>query len=101
MNEQLPNENVSALEEKIKTQVKDMNTWLRLFFMVFFIVIFYFVYAITCIVGLLQFVARLITGTTFANLSDFNANLATYAKDLVAFITFSSDKKPFPFKSEE
>lgn len=100
MTNQIPGESPNPLEEKIKTQVQDMNTWLRLFYMLLFIFIFYFVFAATCVVGLLQFVARILSGKTLATLGDFNTKLADYAHDLVAFITFASDKKPFPFSEE-
>lgn len=92
------NHQPSELEEKIKTNVKDMNTWLRLFYMVLFAVILYAVFFITVGIGFIQFVARILSGKTLDSLTDFNQTLADYARDLVAFVTFRSDKKPFPFK---
>src|ERR1043166_5381224 len=86
------------LEERIATQVKDTGTWLRLFYMLVFMIAFYFVYAITCAIGLIQFFARLFSGSPLASLADFNAKLSDYARDLVAYITSASNDKPFPFK---
>jgi uncharacterized membrane protein len=93
-----PDENTSEFEERVKSQVQDKSTWLRLFFMLLFIVIFYFVFFIACAVGILQFFARIFSGKPLASLYDFNSTLADYSKDLVAYITFASDAKPYPFK---
>lgn len=91
-------ENPNPIEDQIKSQVKDTNTWVRLFFMILFMVIFYVVFGITGIVAVIQFVTRILTGKPLGSLQDFNAKLADYAHDLVAYITYSSDAKPFPFK---
>jgi hypothetical protein len=91
-------EETSSLEEQVKTQVKDKGTWLRLFFMVIFAVIFYAVFFVTCTVAFVQFSARLLSGKPLSSLAEFNATLADYARDLVAYLTYASDRKPFPFK---
>lgn len=88
----------SSLEEQVKTQVKDKGTWLRLFFMLIFGVILYSVFFVTCAVAIIQFVARLLSGKPLASLAEFNSTLADYARDLVAYLTYASDRKPFPFK---
>lgn len=88
----------SALEENIKSNVKDSGLWLRLFYMVLFSVILYVVVLITAAVGTIQFVARIFSGKPLENLADFNGTLASYASDLVNFITYRSETKPFPFK---
>ncbi len=87
-----------SLEDQVKTQVQDKNTWLRLFFMLLFAIIFYAVFFVTCTVALIQFLARLLSGKPLASLADFNITLSDYARDLVAYLTYVSDKKPFPFK---
>ena len=92
-----PLENSNAIEDQIKSQVKDSGTWLRLFFMFLFMFIFYLIFVITGLVGLIQFVARIISGKTLDSLGDFNRKLSSYAQEVVAYITYSSDKKPFPF----
>lgn len=87
-----------TFEEQVKTQVKTPGTWLRLFYILVFGIIFYAVYFVTCTVAIIQFIARILSGKTLASLSDFNVTLADYARDLVAYLTYASDKKPFPFK---
>lgn len=91
-------QNNNPLEDQIKSQVQDTGTWVRLFFTLLFIVIFYVVFFITSAVALIQFVTRILTGKPLGSLMDFNSKLAEYARDLVAYITYASDDKPFPFK---
>lgn len=88
----------SDLEERITREVRDTGTWLRLFYMLVFMIAFYFVYIITCSAGIIQFFARLFSGAPLASLVDFNGKLAEYARELVAYITYASNDKPFPFK---
>ena len=91
-------ENPNPLEDQIKSQVKDTSTWVRLFFIILFMTIFYVEYFITGIVAIIQFVTRILTGKPLASLLDFNLKLSEYARDLVAYTTYASDQKPFPFK---
>lgn len=92
------NPSPNPIEDQIKSQVQDTGTWVRLFFTVLFIMIFYVVFGITAIVALIQFATRILTGKPLGSLYDFNQKLAEYARDLVAYITYASDAKPFPFK---
>ncbi len=87
-----------TLEENVKTQVKDKNTWLRLLLIVLFGAVFYAVFFITCIVGVIQFIARVLTGKPLASLREFSLTLSEYAQELVNYITYVSDVKPYPFK---
>jgi hypothetical protein len=87
-----------TLEDQVKAQVQDKGNWLRLFFMLLFAIIFYAVFFVTCVVAIIQFVARLMSGKPLASLADFNVTLSDYARDLVAYLTYASERKPFPFK---
>lgn len=91
-------ETQSDIEKNIRAQVQNKDTWLRVFFMAVFLVIFYAVFFVTLGIAVIQFFARLLSGKSLASLDDFNRTLATYAHDIVAYVTFASDAKPFPFK---
>ena len=93
-----PSSDPNSFEDRVRTQVQDKHTWLRLFFMLIFMVIFYAVFFVTCTVAIIQFVAKILSGKTLASLSDFNVTLSDYTRDLVAYLTYVTDKKPFPFK---
>jgi hypothetical protein len=91
-------EDKTAFEEQVKSNVQNKNTWLRLFFLALFAVIYYVVFFVAIGVGFIQFVAGKFSGKPLSSLQEFNATLADYSRELVAYITYASDKKPFPFK---
>ncbi len=93
-------------EDDIKKHVKDKDTWLRFVYLVVFGFAFYLSIILTFATSIFQFLAKLFGGQSFAGLSVFGDNLATYQAQVTRFLTFSSDEKPFPFapfpaKSEE
>jgi len=49
-------------------------------------------------VVLMQFGFLLITGTLNKNLKAFNGELGEYLSDVINFVGFQSDEKPFPFQ---
>lgn len=73
------------------------DTWLR----GGFILIFALIYGISKIViwsiVLFQFLSLLITGKTNPQLGDFSQSLSIFVYQILQFIMFNSDEKPFPF----
>lgn len=87
----------SINEEDLKRNVKDKDTWLRFVYLVVFGIVFYISMMLTFVTSIAQFLSKLFGGSSFAVLSEFGDNLATYQGQVTRFLTFSSDDKPFPF----
>ena len=51
------------------------------------------------VVVLVQFGFLLITGNLNKNLKAFNGELGEYLSDIIAFVGFQNDEKPFPFQA--
>lgn len=51
------------------------------------------------VVVLVQFGFLLITGSLNKNLKAFNAELGDYLSDIIKFVSFQKEEKPFPFQS--
>lgn len=83
--------------EDLSRNIRDKDTWLRLVNMILFGVASYVCALITFAIAVVQFLSRLFSGGTFAGLSEFGTNLATYQSDMIRYLTFASDNKPFPF----
>ena len=71
--------------------------WLRILYMVGF----YIVYKITDLIIIIMLILQAIV-TTFGNgpndrLTKFGASLATYVSQIVRFLSFADEKKPYPF----
>lgn len=84
-------------EDDIKKHVKDKDTWLRFVYLVVFGFSFYLAIILTFATSIFQFLAKLFGGQSFAGLAEFGTNLATYQAQVIKFLTFASDEKPFPF----
>lgn len=84
-------------EEDLKKNVQDKDTWLRLIFLIVFGLIFYLCSILAFAASLMQFLAKLFSGSSLTGLSDFGDDLATYLSQVIRYMTFTSDEKPFPF----
>ena len=83
----------NTLKEKLLVKSK----WLRGLFMLFFIVTKYLVAWLIVLIALFQFVADLLTGKPNDKLLEFTKHLNAYLLQIVNFLTFNSESKPFPF----
>ena len=85
------------MSSEIKQHLKAQSTWLR----GFYILIFAFIYSITKVVlaavVFFQFLTTLITGSKNERLLVFGNNLSTFIFQIVKYLTYNSDDKPFPF----
>ena len=80
----------------IKENVKKTDTWIRGLFIIVYGVVFYFLYLIIWLFVVFQFITKVITGDLNKNLSDTSGWLTDYAMQILAYITFQSDEKPWP-----
>lgn len=84
-------------EELINENLKKIDTWKRIIFMLMFALIDSLVKLLLWLVILLQTASVLLTGNTNPNLLGFGTSLATYHYHILLFLTFSSEQLPFPF----
>lgn len=83
--------------DAIKENIKSQDTWLRLLFMVIYGAILSITTIVLSFVVVFQFLTVLFTRETQKNLLEFGASLAEYVRQIVAYLTFNSEEKPFPF----
>jgi hypothetical protein len=84
------------MEDNLKQNLTSGSTWLRVLYMVLFGVAFYVAEFVMVVVAVVQLIAKLVSGSSLAQLDRFGAQLAIYMRELVAFLTFASEAKPFP-----
>ncbi len=85
------------MNDEIKQKILDKNTWLRGLFMLLFILIAGVARFVIAVVVLFQFFSVLFTGNTNAQLLTLGQNLSTYIYQITLFLTFNSERRPFPF----
>jgi hypothetical protein len=81
----------------LEQNVKSRSTWLRLVFMIIFFALYALSRFVVFAVVILQFLWVLFTAETNEKLVKLGQSLATYTYQIVIYLTFNSDSKPFPF----
>ena len=77
--------------------VKSETQWLRGLFMLLYFVVYEITEMIVIFVSVLQFLFSIITGRYNENLRRFGSSLGKYAREIIDYITYNSEIKPFPF----
>ena len=88
--------NPSDLERNIKSR----STWLRFFFMIILAVLYALSRLVVTAVVVIQFFNVLIQGEKNEGLLTFGRSLAIYSFEVVDYLTFNREEKPFPFDSK-
>ena len=81
----------------VKENMKTRSTWLRLFFMFVVIMLYADSRLVVSVVVLLQFFWLLFTGETNKPPETFGQSPATYTYQIVRYLTFYTEERPFPF----
>jgi len=81
----------------IKENAKDIDVWIRGLFIIVFSVIFYLLYALILLIVVFQFITKLITTELNEQLLSFSDSLNQYVSQILLYITFKSEERPFPF----
>lgn len=84
-------------QEEITKNIKDVNQWMRVVYMILCAVALYIVSILLPIVIIVQLLFSLFTGSPNANLRQLGSSLSIYIYQTVSFLTYTSEEKPFPF----
>jgi hypothetical protein len=87
-------------QSDLEKNVKMRSTWLRLFFMIIFALLYGLSRLVTAAVIVIQFFHVLFTGDTNEQLRTFGHSLAVYSFEVIDYLTFNSETKPFPLEAE-
>ncbi|MTI64539.1 DUF4389 domain-containing protein [Methylophaga sp.] len=87
--------------ETVKKNVSNKNQWLRILYMILFAVILYLVMMLVTVVVIVQLLFALFTGKPNEDIGDFADDLSKYVYRIVAFLTYTDDRRPFPFDNWE
>ncbi len=75
------------------------NPWKRLLFIILFAIILNIVKFVVCVLVVVQFLTKLFTGGVNKQLQLLGAALGAYARQIIEFLTYYSDDRPYPFRS--
>lgn len=87
------------LREQIRENLLSLDTWLRGFFMLLYTIICYIAVIVAGIVILFQFGVVLLTGKPNDRLLPVGQSLSIYIYQILLYLTYNSEDKPFPLGS--
>jgi len=85
------------MQPELKQRLTAKAIWMRGLYILLFAVIFGVAEVVLWAVVILQFLLTLFTGEANTQLRAFGLSLAAFLYQIVAFMTFNSDERPFPF----
>lgn len=83
--------------DELKRNLTSSNQWLRLLFMVLFALLLEVAGVVILIVVALQFLFAILTGNANGNLCRFGDQLSSYIYQILQFLSYNTEEKPFPF----
>lgn len=84
--------------DEIVDNITERSFWVRILFMIAFAIAAYIILLpLILVLSIAQALFTLITGQSNANLRYFSATLALYVPQVIEFLTYLSDAKPYPF----
>lgn len=78
-------------------RLKDTNTWKRILYMLLFALAYSVAEFILMAVVIVQVLFKLVTGEVNENLLTLGKQTSLYICDVMLFLTFNTESKPFPF----
>jgi hypothetical protein len=81
----------------LEQNIKSRSTWMRLFFMLVMMLLWSVSRVVVATVILVQFLCVLFTGKTNDRLKHLGEQLARYTYQIIGYLTFNTDDRPFPF----
>lgn len=85
------------MDEDLKQNLSRRSTWIRLVYMILFAVIFSIAEFVVFAIAVVQLLSRLFTGDVNEELRSLGDRIGRYMHQIVAFQTFHSEERPYPF----
>ncbi|MFT6221883.1 MAG: hypothetical protein ACJA0C_001291 [Candidatus Endobugula sp.] len=96
--EQVASEKKAAEKSELGDRLLSAEHWLRFVFMVLFAIVACVASYVVAVLIIIQFLFALITGKRESRLRMFGGGLSTYLFQILQYLTYNSEEKPFPFK---
>ena len=93
-------ESSESLTKSIINNIKAKSIWLRLFFMLVTALLYSVSRLVVGAIIVLQFFFVLFTGKTNKKLLSSGQALSTYTYQIICYLTFNTEERPFPFDSD-
>jgi len=95
-----PGNDSAGKPSELEKNLTARSTWLRLVFIVVMLICAELARLVGAAIVLVQFLHVLFTGKPNERLKDVGLSLAQYIYQIVEYLTFNTDVRPFPFDAE-
>ena len=85
------------MDDEIKASLTAPETWMRGVYMLLFAVIYSVAEVVLTAVAIVQFIFLLVARGPNERLVAFGGDLGVYFYQIIQFLTFNTEQKPFPF----
>lgn len=85
------------MNDNVKDNLKSSDTWTRILYIFLFIIFYSIAEVVITAVVAFQLLLVLFTGAKNERLLKLGQSLSTYVYQVMSFLTFNSDYKPYPF----
>lgn len=85
------------MDKEIKASLTAGESWIRGLYMLLFAAIYSVAEMVLAAVAILQFIFLLVARGPNERLQEFGDDLSTYFYEMIQFLTFNTEDKPFPF----
>lgn len=85
------------MDDTLKKNLKSESVWLRILYMAIFYLVIQIAIMLIIVLAVAQALFALVTGEPNRNLRQFSSSLNQYFFQVIHFMTFNSDLKPYPF----
>jgi hypothetical protein len=83
--------------EDLKRELTVADKWIRLLFIVLYVVLFRLAELVLAVTVLLQFLWTLFAGSPNPSLRDFGRRAGEWLRQVVEYMTHAADQRPWPF----
>ncbi len=84
-------------KQELRENLTTQDTWLRGLYILLFALFYFLAELVLIAVVIFQFISQLIIGKVNERLLEFGQQLSWYIYDILRYVTFNSDHRPFPF----
>jgi hypothetical protein len=91
---------MNSSDVEITNNLKSKSIWMRLVFMLIVALLYSVSRVVVTAVIVFQFFWVLFTGESNAKLQNLGVSLADYTYQIILYLTFNTEERPFPFDLE-
>lgn len=85
------------VDPQFKEHITARTTWVRGLYILLFAIVYWLAEILVVAVVLFQFLSTLLTGKNNLQLLRLGRQLSDFVRQLLMFVTYNSEEKPFPF----